>query len=75
MTKKQLRDLVASYIDEEIDSIADNDNLVFEGVDSMMIMSIVEELRTQGILVTFLELSEQPTIDTWLEKIHAHTSV
>jgi aryl carrier-like protein len=74
MTKEQLRELIASYVDEEIDSIADNDNLVYEGVDSMMMMSIVEELRTRGILVNFLELSEQPTIEAWFEKIHVHTT-
>lgn len=75
MTKEQLRDLIASYMNENIDDIAENDNLVYEGLDSMMVMSIVEDLRAQGILVTFLELVEQPTIEAWLEKIHHYTTV
>ncbi len=74
MRKAQLHDLIASYMNEDIDDIGDNDNLVYEGLDSMMLMSIVEDLRAQGILVTFLELVEQPTIEAWLEKIQNFTT-
>jgi len=74
MTTEQLRELVASYVDG-MDTIADDENLIYAGLDSMMIMGIVEELRTLGILVNFLEFSEQPSIEAWLEKIHTHTTV
>lgn len=74
MTTEQLRELVASYVDG-MDTIADDENLIYAGLDSMMIMGIVEELRTLGILVNFLEFSEQPSIEAWLEKIHTHTIV
>ena len=74
MTNEQLRELLSSYVDG-MDTIADDENLIYAGLDSMMIMGIVEELRTLGILVNFLEFSEQPSIEAWLEKIHTHTKV
>ncbi|MFH7820365.1 phosphopantetheine-binding protein [Neobacillus thermocopriae] len=75
MTRQQLRELIASYIEDEMDTIADDENLLYAGLNSMMIMSIVEELRKQGISVNFLELLEQPTVEGWLEKIHTHSTV
>lgn len=74
MNKEQLRELLSSYLDE-IETIADDENLTYAGLDSMKIMSIIEELRQSNILVNFLEFSEQPTIEAWLEKIHTHTTV
>lgn len=75
MTKEQLRELLSSYVDDEMDTIADDENLIYAGLDSMMIMSIVEELRTRGILVNFLELLEEPSIEAWLEKIYLYSRV
>ncbi|GKU83912.1 phosphopantetheine-binding protein [Niallia sp. NCCP-28] len=75
MTKEQLRELLSSYVEDEMDTIADDENLIYAGLDSMMVMSIVEELRTRGILVNFLEFLEQPSIEAWLEKIHIYTTV
>ncbi|AIM17001.1 MULTISPECIES: phosphopantetheine-binding protein [Neobacillus] len=75
MTRKQLRELIASYIEDEMDTIADDENLLYAGLNSMMIMSIVEELRKQGISVNFLDFLEQPTVEGWLEKIQTHSAV
>ncbi|WP_374717490.1 phosphopantetheine-binding protein [Neobacillus sp.] len=75
MTREQLRELIASYIEDEMDTIADDENLLYAGLNSMMIMSIVEELRKQGISVNFLDFLEQPTVEGWLEKIQTHSAV
>jgi bifunctional isochorismate lyase / aryl carrier protein len=75
MTRKQLRELIASYLEDEMDTIADDENLLYAGLNSMMIMSIVEELRKQGISVNFLDFLEQPTVEGWLKKIQTHSAV
>lgn len=75
MTNEQLRALIGTYISEEIDTISDDENLIYAGIDSMLMMAIVEDLRTRGILVNFLEFSEQPTIEAWLQKIDEHMTV
>ncbi|MCD4839429.1 phosphopantetheine-binding protein [Neobacillus sedimentimangrovi] len=75
MTREQLRELIASYLEDEMDTIADDENLLYAGLNSMMIMSIVEELRKQGISVNFLDFLEQPTVEGWLEKIQTHSAV
>ncbi|HWL11675.1 MAG TPA: phosphopantetheine-binding protein [Ureibacillus sp.] len=74
MTKEQLRELLSRFL-EEMETIADDENLEYAGLDSMMMMSIVEQLRAQDILVNFLELAEEPTIEAWIEKIHKHMTV
>lgn len=64
-TIEQLRKLIEPYVSEPMNTISDNDYLIDAGIDSITIMSIVEELRQQGILVTFIQLADNPSIKGW----------
>lgn len=64
-TIEQLRKLIEPYVSEPIDTISDDDYLLDAGIDSITIMTIVEELRQQGILITFIQLADNPSIKAW----------
>ena len=64
-TIEQLRTMLAPYVSEPMDTIADDDFLLDTGIDFITLMSIVEELRQQGILVTFMQLADNPSIQAW----------
>ena len=64
-TIEQLRKLIEPYVSEPMDEISDDDYLLDAGIDSITIMSVVEELRQQGILVTFIQMADNPSIKAW----------
>ncbi|MGM9948640.1 MAG: phosphopantetheine-binding protein [Lysinibacillus sp.] len=64
-TIEQLRKLIEPYVSEPMDEISDDDYLLDAGIDSITIMSVVEELRQQGILVTFIQMADHPSIKAW----------
>ncbi|MBD8036776.1 acyl carrier protein [Solibacillus sp. A46] len=64
-TIEQLRAFVASYVTEPIDTISDEDYLLDVGIDSITMMTIVEELRQKGFPLTFIQLADNPTIKGW----------
>ncbi|WP_339195715.1 phosphopantetheine-binding protein [Solibacillus sp. FSL R5-0449] len=64
-TMEQLRKLVAQYVTEPIDTISDEDYLLDVGIDSITMMTIVEELRQKGFVLTFIQLADEPTIYGW----------
>jgi bifunctional isochorismate lyase/aryl carrier protein len=52
-------------LDEPISTIDNNENLIDRGLDSIRIMSLVENWRSKGIEVNFMKLAEEPTISNW----------
>ncbi|MWV46110.1 isochorismatase family protein [Paenibacillus sp. HJL G12] len=72
VTQQSIRDTVARLLQEEPSEIGDHDNLVMQwGLDSIRIMSLVEQWRRSGIAVSFVELAEQPTVECWRELLSA----
>lgn len=57
----------------QIDEIADSDNLLEKGLNSLKIMRIANQWRKQGIKVPFGELMEQPTLAAWWNMIQAQS--
>lgn len=53
------------------DEIADSDNLLEKGLNSLKIMRIANQWRKHGIKVPFGELMEQPTLAAWWNMIQA----
>ncbi|WP_283842724.1 phosphopantetheine-binding protein [Burkholderia pyrrocinia] len=45
--------------------LREHDNLVDCGLDSIRMMTLVEQWRAQGYDVTFVQLAEQPTLGAW----------
>lgn len=70
MTKEQLTAIISPYLDEEAAEIAMADDLTEAGLDSIAFMSITGELREQNIMVTFMDLAEEATLEAWLHKIN-----
>ncbi|PQD97175.1 acyl carrier protein [Pradoshia eiseniae] len=75
MSLEQLRLLLADYLDdEEWRNLEDKDDLTDCGMDSIAFMSITEELRSQDIMVTFMDLAEETTVEAWHRKIQEKTT-
>lgn len=62
---EDLRREIAELLQVAPDEIADDDNLLFVGLDSIRLMSIVERWRRLGAQVTFVELAERSTAAGW----------
>jgi aryl carrier-like protein len=65
LTIDELREAVASILDTQPGSIADDVNLIHLGVDSLGIMRLVNLWRRKGIRVSSRELAAEPTLAAW----------
>ena len=75
MTKEELKAIITPYLEEEAGEIAIDDDLTEAGLDSIAFMSITAELREQNIMVTFMDLAEEATLEAWLHKISEKVTV
>ncbi len=57
------------------DDISPSDNLLFFGLDSLSVMSLVAELKQAGITLSARELFDNPTIENWWNLIAAQSEV
>jgi aryl carrier-like protein len=60
-----LRTQVAELLDVPPESLGEQDNLLDHGFDSIRMMSLVEALRARGVEASFMELAEEPTLESW----------
>lgn len=65
ITAELVREQVAELLQETPEAIGEADNLIDWGLDSIRIMSLVEQWRRQGTDVSFVELAERPTLGDW----------
>ncbi len=54
----------------EVQALADDDDLLGCGLDSMRLMSLQEHLRSEGYSINFTTLAQQPTLGAWVELLH-----
>jgi len=73
MTSDKLRELVATRLDVPSEEILHDADLVAFGMNSLELMTIVNQLRRQGINVTYDALATEPTLDAWWHAITAAT--
>ncbi|WP_445619655.1 isochorismatase family protein [Kushneria sp. Sum13] len=66
MTQAALTERVATLAGVSAEEIPADDNLLFYGLDSMRMMTLVETLRREGFDVSFMDLVEAPTIVDWV---------
>jgi aryl carrier-like protein len=66
LTEKTVRADVAELLHLLPDEAADDDNLFEFGLDSIRLLTLVEQWRSRGAEVSFVELAEQPTLAHWL---------
>jgi len=43
----------------------DQENLFEAGLDSIRLLTLLEQWREAGVAVSFVELAEQPTLEHW----------
>ncbi|MEU5691922.1 phosphopantetheine-binding protein [Actinosynnema sp. NPDC020468] len=65
MTTDEVRSRIAQVLDIPESEIADDDNLLDHGLDSVRVMSLVEAWRAAGATVAFVDLAETPTVEAW----------
>ena len=65
LTLEDVRAQVAELLYEDPAELADDEDLLDWGLDSVRIMSLVERWRKLGVQVTFADLAERPTLADW----------
>lgn len=61
----ELKSLIAGSLKIPASELQDEDNLLDWGLDSIRIMSLLENWRRAGLDITFMALAEQPTLAAW----------
>jgi bifunctional isochorismate lyase/aryl carrier protein len=68
-----LRAEVAALLEVPAGDLEDDENLVYSGLDSIRLMSLLERWRRAGAVTTFVELAERPTLADWWQVLHEQT--
>jgi bifunctional isochorismate lyase / aryl carrier protein len=69
LTRETLREWIAARLDIPTTEVRCETNLVAHGMDSLEMMTIVNRLRRQGIVVTYQTFAAEPTLDKWWQVI------
>lgn len=72
-TPAALRAEVAALLAVPAADLPEDDNLLYNGLDSIRLMSLVERWRRAGATISFVELAEQPTLAQWWKLLDAQT--
>ncbi|SFT01357.1 phosphopantetheine-binding protein [Saccharopolyspora flava] len=69
LTLEAVREQVAELLYEDPSELTDDEDLIDWGLDSVRIMTLVEQWRKQGVQITFADLAERPTLADWWKVI------
>lgn len=69
-TIEKIRQIVAEQLKIESNEIQDDDNLLFLGLDSVSLMTLVGQWRDAGITLEFQDLIEEPTLNNWVKYLN-----
>ncbi|WP_340608836.1 amino acid adenylation domain-containing protein [Xenorhabdus bharatensis] len=67
-----LRQLISGLFSQKNILVGDYDDLIRNGLDSMQIMALLNQLRRQGYRVTLRELYQDPTLHAWSQLLQRH---
>jgi mycobactin phenyloxazoline synthetase len=65
ISRDEIRATIAAQLDSPITDIADHDDLIQMGLNSIRMMALAGGWRKRGANITFAELAAEPTIDSW----------
>lgn len=65
ITLESMRQDIARTLHESPDDIADDDNLIELGLDSMRAMALATRWRNAGVALEFSEMAQTPTLAAW----------
>lgn len=74
LSLESMREAVIRLLDQSESVISDTDDLISHGLDSIRIMSLVGRWRRNGARVTFAELAESPTLESWWQLVSSRLS-
>lgn len=63
---------VAALLQMPASDLLADENLIYAGLDSIRLMSLLERWRRAGATTTFVELAERPTLSDWWNLLAAH---
>lgn len=69
LTLERMRADVARMIDEAPEAVADGDNLMDLGLDSMRLLGLVMAWGETGIALEFADLAEYATLQDWWQVV------
>ncbi len=61
--------MIAARLGIDAEALTGEENLIEIGMESLMIMRLVNEWGRQGISVRYSELIEEPTLDGWWRQL------
>ena len=73
-TLERVRDDIARVLQTDVEDIADTDNLIDHGLDSIRLMSLVQQWQADGAPVAFYQLAEYPEINHWLRLLRGEVT-
>ncbi|SFU58318.1 non-ribosomal peptide synthetase [Xenorhabdus koppenhoeferi] len=75
LSPDSLRQLISGLFNQKNILLGDNDDLIRNGLDSMQIMALLNQLRRKGHRVTLRELYQNPTLHAWSQLLQRHAPV
>jgi bifunctional isochorismate lyase/aryl carrier protein len=73
-THARVREDIARVLQADSSELADSDNLIDHGLDSIRLMSLVQQWRSAGATVAFDQLAEYPEINHWVRLLRNEVS-
>lgn len=72
LSKDDIRRAAAAVLPADPETITDSANLIAAGMDSIRMMRLAGGWRRAGSAVTFRQLAEDPTVESWHALLTAH---
>src|ERR1700744_5884417 len=72
ISRDEIRATIAAQLGSPVTDIADHDDLIQLGLNSIRMMALAGGWRKQGVDVTFAELAASPTIESWHDLLSAN---
>lgn len=73
-TLARVRADIIRVLQADAGELADTDNLIDHGLDSIRLMSLVQEWQTAGAPIAFDQLAEYPEINHWLRLLRGEVT-
>ncbi|QNI07730.1 amino acid adenylation domain-containing protein [Mycobacterium kubicae] len=71
ISRDQIRATIAAQLGCPADDVADHDDLIQLGLNSIRIMALAGGWRKRGADITFAQLAAAPTVESWYEMLGA----
>ncbi len=73
-THDRVRHDIARVLQTDPADLADTDNLIDHGLDSIRLMALVQTWQSSGAVITFEQLAEYPEINHWVRLLRGEVT-